>query len=140
MENHTRSIVKTFSYRTVVGISLFLTALAMNHSAGFGLTFVILSYTVGFAAFWLHERVWNRFNWGRDGTYETKRRSVAKTITWRIWAFIILYVNSLILGLSSNDALEWTIVTNILFIVVHYLHERVWNLIQWGKTIKRQTV
>jgi uncharacterized membrane protein len=133
MDTHLRSVVKTFSYRTAVGISLFLAALAMNYSAGFGLTFVIMSYTVGFAAFWLHERIWNRFAWGREGTYDTKKRSVAKTITWRIWAFFILFVLGMILGLKSNDALEWSIVTNILFIVVHYLHERAWNLIQWGK-------
>lgn len=135
MDTTFRTIVKTFSYRTAVAISIFLAALVMNYSAGFGLTFVILTYTVGFVTFFIHERIWNLFSWGKKGVNDTIKRSVAKTITWRIWAFIILFVLGMILGLQSTDALEWSIVTNVLFVVVHYLHERAWNLIQWGKKV-----
>ena len=41
MDSNKRTIVKTLSYRTVVAVSIFLAALAMNYSAGFGITFVI---------------------------------------------------------------------------------------------------
>jgi len=139
MDSNIRTVVKTFSYRTAVAVSIFLAALAMNYSAGFGLKFVIMSYTVGFVSFWLHERVWNRLSWGRQGTHETKMRSAVKTVTWRVWAFMVLFTLGMILGLESNDALEWSIVTNLLFIIVHYLHERAWNMIQWGKAPQEQT-
>ena len=66
---------------------------------------------------------------------DKKIRSVAKTVTWRLWSMFVLFVIGLILGLSSAHALEWTIVTNILFVVVHYTHERIWNLIKWGKLL-----
>ena len=134
MDNHIRTIVKVISYRTVVAISIFLAALALNYSSGFGLTFVVLSYTVGFASFWIQERLWNLTNWQRQDTSDNKIRSVTKTITWRIWSMFILYVLGILLGLSSSHALEWTLVTNILFVVVHYTHERVWNVIKWGKS------
>jgi uncharacterized membrane protein len=133
MDSNLRTVVKTFSYRTAVAISIFLAALAMNYSAGFGLTFVIMSYTVGFLSFFVQERIWNLVRWGRRGLRDTKIRSVVKTITWRVWSFFVLFVLGLILGLKSTDAVEWSIVTNVLFLVVHYVHERVWNLIQWGK-------
>jgi uncharacterized membrane protein len=81
MDTTFRTIVKTFSYRTAVAISIFLAALAMNYSAGFGLTFVILTYTVGFVTFFIHERIWNLFSWGKKGVNDTIKRSVAKTIT-----------------------------------------------------------
>jgi uncharacterized membrane protein len=135
MDSKTRTFVKTFSYRTVVAVSLFLTALAMNYSAGFGLKFFILSFTVGFISFLIHERIWNLFDWGRHQLSDSRIRSLAKTVTWRIWAFIVLFVLGLILGLNSSEALEWTIVTNILFVVVHYIHERLWNLVSWGKQL-----
>lgn len=134
MDNNIRTVVKTFSYRTAVAVSIFLAALAMNYSAGFGLTFVIMSYTVGFVSFFVQERVWNLVSWGRQGLYDTRLRSVVKTVTWRAWSFFVLFVIGLILGLKSSDAVEWSIVTNILFLVVHYVHERVWNLVTWGKT------
>jgi len=142
MDNNIRTVVKTFSYRTAVAISIFLAALAMNYSAGFGLTFVVMSYTVGFVSFFVQERIWNRITWGRKDSYDTKTRSVAKTVTWRIWSFFVLYAIGMILGLQSTAAVEWSIVTNILFLVVHYVHERVWNLVQWGKTdsLQEQTI
>ena len=139
MDRNIRTVVKTFSYRTAVAVSIFLAALAMNYSAGFGLTFVIMSYTVGFVSFFVQERVWNLVSWGRQGFYDTRLRSAVKTVTWRIWSFCVLFVLGLILGLQSSDAVEWSIVTNILFLVVHYVHERVWNLVSWGKTQEQAT-
>jgi uncharacterized membrane protein len=133
MDSHLRTVVKAFSYRTAVGLSIFLAALAMNYSAGFGLTFVILSYTIGFASFWVQERIWNIFKWGKIDGYDLQRRSIAKTITWRIWSFFILAALGSAMGLSAEAAVEWSIVTNILFLVVHYVHERVWNRFNWGK-------
>ena len=132
MDSHIRTIVKAVSYRTVVAVSIFLAALAMNYSAGFGLAFVILSYTVGFISFWIQERIWNRVGWGKDGLVDLKRRSLAKTITWRVWSFVVLAVVGMIMGLNTEHAVEWSIVTNILFVVVHYVHERAWNLLKWG--------
>lgn len=133
MDTYLRTIVKTFSYRTFVAISIFLAAFAMSYSSGFGLTFVIMSYTVGFVSFLVQERIWNMIKWGKIDNYDTKMRSITKTITWRIWSFLVLAVIGLILGLSTNDAVEWAIVTNILFVLIHYVHERVWNRINWGK-------
>jgi len=135
VDSNTRTVVKTLSYRTAVAVSIFLAALAMNYSAGFGLTFVVLSYTVGFASFWIQEKLWNMVSWQRIENNDTRIRSIAKTVTWRLWSMFVLFVLGMILGLSSAHALGWTIVTNILFIVVHYTHERIWNLITWGKLL-----
>lgn len=136
VDTNLRTFVKTFSYRTAVAISVFLAALAMNYSAGFGLTFVVLSYTIGFASFWIQERIWNLFKWGKVEGSDLKRRSIAKTITWRLFSIFILTVLGSIMGLSNQDAVEWSVVTNILFVVVHYVHERAWNLVKWGKVKK----
>lgn len=136
METHIRTLTKTLSYRTAVALSILLASIIMNYGAGFGLIFVVLSYTVGFASFWVQERLWNLVKWGMEETYETHKRTVAKTITWRLWSLFVLFVFGLLLGLSTEHAVEWTIVTNILFIVVHYLHERLWNLISWGKQLE----
>jgi len=135
MDNNKRTIIKVLSYRTVVAVSIFLAALLMGYSQGFGITFVVLSYTVGFASFWVQEKLWNMVSWQRIDTKDTRIRSVTKTITWRLWSMFVLFIVGLLLGLSTTHALEWTIVTNILFVVVHYTHERVWNLINWGKNV-----
>ena len=134
MESKLRTVVKTFSYRTAVAVSIFLAAIALEYSAGFGLTFVVLSYTVGFASFWIQERLWNLTSWQKVESKDSKIRSITKTITWRIWSMFILFVLGRLLGLDSQHALEWTIVTNVLFIVVHYTHERLWNITDWQRS------
>ena len=135
MDSNKRTIVKTLSYRTVVAVSIFLAALAMNYSAGFGITFVIISYTVGFVSFWIQEKLWNMVRWQRIDSKDTRIRSIAKTVTWRLWSMFVLFVVGSIMGLSSAHALEWTIVTNVLFVVIHYTNDRLWKLISWGKNI-----
>ena len=88
MDSNKRTIVKTLSYRTVVAVSIFLAALAMNYSAGFGITFVIISYTIGFVSFWIQEKLWNMVRWQRIDSKDTRIRSIAKTFSWRFFIFL----------------------------------------------------
>lgn len=138
MDSNLRTFVKTFSYRILSILTILILSILFNYGAGFGIKFVIITMTIGFALFFIHERIWNRFNALKEGVYDTKTRSLVKTISWRVMSFIALFIVGMTLGLSSNDALWWTIVNNISFIVVHYLHERLWNKIVWGKKLDVQ--
>lgn len=133
MDTKIRTLVKAISYRIVAALTVFILSIVMSYGAGFGIKFVIITMTIGLALFYIHERVWAHIKWAKTDIYDTKLRSVAKTISWRIMSFIALFIVGYLLGLSSNDALVWTIVNNIAFITIHYLHERVWNKILWGR-------
>ena len=64
---------------------------------------------------------------------DTKARSWAKAIVWRIIGIVLL---GGIIYLVTRDWKEMTIVT-VLFhglrVVMYYFHERVWENISWGK-------
>lgn len=70
---------------------------------------------------------------GKRLTVETHSRTVMKTVSWRIVATlttgIIVYIFTeeilLSLGVIGVEGL-----TKIFF---YYLHERIWNMVQWGK-------
>ena len=66
---------------------------------------------------------------------ETNRRSLIKTISWRITGssatFLIAYLISGDLNVSGTIAVIQLTANTILY----YVHERVWNKIKWGKTI-----
>jgi uncharacterized membrane protein len=108
-------------------------SLVLDYGAGFGLKFVIITMTLGFVIFFIHERIWAHIKWLKDEFSDTKKRSLIKTVSWRVMSFIVLFIIGKVLGLSSEDALIWTIANNGAFIVVHYLHERLWNKITWGR-------
>ena len=64
---------------------------------------------------------------------ETNKRSIVKTITWRVTGstatFLIAY---LIIG---NIAAAGIIgITQMVFnTILYYMHERIWNLIKWER-------
>ena len=134
MDSKLRTFIKTLSYRILSVLTVLILSLVLDYGAGFGLKFIIITMTVGFALFFIHERVWNMFSLFKVDGEDTKKRSLIKTVSWRIMSFVALFIVGMVLGLSSENALIWTIANNLAFIIVHYLHERLWNRIKWGRT------
>jgi hypothetical protein len=65
---------------------------------------------------------------------DTTRRSLVKTISWRITGssatFLIAYL------ISGNISIAGTIAAIQLTAntILYYIHERVWNKIRWGQS------
>jgi uncharacterized membrane protein len=63
----------------------------------------------------------------------TKTRSFVKALSYRIWgtlsSVVVVYV------ITKNVSLSVTIAfwETVLKIFIYYVHERVWNYIQWGR-------
>ena len=65
---------------------------------------------------------------------DSNNRSIAKTISWRLTgSFSTFMISYLILG-SFSIASSIAIIQIIANTLLYYLHERVWNKINWGKT------
>jgi adenylylsulfate kinase len=63
---------------------------------------------------------------------ETQRRTLAKTMTWRIMATL---TTALLVFLFTGDftlALEVGALEVIVKLLLYYLHERGWSYIPWG--------
>jgi uncharacterized membrane protein len=63
---------------------------------------------------------------------ETRRRTLVKTIIYRIWVICSTYAMLLITGQSLTQALIPTIVINCVWMTSYYLYDRLWANIQWG--------
>jgi uncharacterized membrane protein len=55
---------------------------------------------------------------------ELHKRTIIRAITWRIIATLVT---------AAWTGLSGAIVINIVMTIAHYVHERVWLKIQWGK-------
>ena len=65
---------------------------------------------------------------------DSNNRSIAKTISWRLTgSFSTFMISYLILG-SFSIAGSIAIIQIIANTLLYYLHERVWNKIDWGRT------
>jgi uncharacterized membrane protein len=65
--------------------------------------------------------------------YVTKRRSVVKSITFRI--LIVMADGVIIYTITKSLALSLSVIilSNISSTIIYFVHERVWNNIKWGK-------
>jgi uncharacterized membrane protein len=63
----------------------------------------------------------------------SKKRSLAKSLTWRV----IAIVSTLLIGYAMTGswafALSLTVVSNLINFVLYYIHERVWLGVRWGR-------
>jgi uncharacterized membrane protein len=66
---------------------------------------------------------------------ETKKRSILKSTTYRILVvatdFTVLYM----LTCKTEISVVFTLISNTYTWIFYYLHERVWNMVEWGRTL-----
>jgi uncharacterized membrane protein len=77
---------------------------------------------------------------------ETRKRSLAKTITLRIFEVVVdTVLIAWLLSVFSVFGGGWSmylvvaILVESLCALTSYLNERLWNKVQWGRRIKRKT-
>jgi len=63
----------------------------------------------------------------------TRRRSLAKTVSWRVIATLDTFVISYLVtgsGVFAGSIASFEVLTKI---VIYYCHERAWMRIDWGR-------
>jgi len=63
---------------------------------------------------------------------ETRKRSIVKSVTFRIIATIITFIIVWIFTQDVGKSLIVTIVENLVKMIAYYFHERTWTKISWG--------
>lgn len=62
---------------------------------------------------------------------ESRRRTLVKTISWRVVAVLNSYVA--LITFSQHGDLFKAVAMNVSGFLIYYLFERTWNGIGWGK-------
>lgn len=136
-ETHARTTVKTVLYRVLSIIAVMLITVAFGASAATAGKVGLVVLIAGTAIYYLHDRVWLWFGWDRNNLGDdTIKRSVAKTIVYRIIVMIVAFITAKVFVTDSNStALAITISQMAVNLVLYYIIERWFNRIQWGKLL-----
>jgi uncharacterized membrane protein len=67
---------------------------------------------------------------------ETRKRSIAKSVTWRIICIIVSILTALLLTGKWDVSVAIGTVYNIITMILYYFHEREWNRIKWETKFK----
>ncbi len=65
---------------------------------------------------------------------ETRKRSIAKSVVWRVICIIVSILTSYALTANWDISVAIGSVYNIITMILYYFHERLWNYIKWGKS------
>jgi len=60
------------------------------------------------------------------------KRSLVKTLTYRIVIVIMVYIVSYYVTHKASEALTITGWNAVLATIIYYWHERIWSRIHWG--------
>ncbi len=137
-----RSIIKSISWRILGSIDTFILSLIIiNYSSEnftYNLAFYIASLEIvtKFFLYYFHERIWNMFKIGRLKKAVLRTRSLLKALTWRVIASLDTFLISFLITGRFDWATSIAIFEIITKSTIYYLHERVWNRINWGRVIK----
>jgi uncharacterized membrane protein len=64
-ESNTRSLVKTVSWRLTGSGATFLIAYLISGNLTVGGTIAVIQLVSNTILYYIHERIWNRINWGK---------------------------------------------------------------------------
>jgi len=64
---------------------------------------------------------------------ETRKRSIAKSVVWRLICIIVSVFTSFLLTARWDLAVAIGASYNIITMILYYFHERLWNRVKWGK-------
>lgn len=128
-----RHIAKAITWRLVGTLDTMMLSWFITGSPLTGLKIGLFEVVTKMILYYFHERVWYKINLSKTGIIrESRKRHVAKTITWRA------------LGTTDTMLLSWFITGNPLVgmkigfaelltkMILYYLHERVWYRFNYG--------
>lgn len=70
---------------------------------------------------------------GRWGLNDSHARSIVKTLTWRLTGSGATFMISWLVSGSWSVAGVIALTQIVANTVLYYVHERVWNSVQWGR-------
>lgn len=131
--SHKRHIVKAITWRIIGTIDTMLLAWIISGNPLIGVKVGIAEVLTKMFLYYLHERVWFKVNLAKDGRIlESRKRHIAKTITWRIVGTMDTMLLAWIISGDPLIGLKVGLTEVVTKMLLYYFHERVWYRINYG--------
>jgi len=136
-ESHTRTLTKTILYRVLSIISAMIITLIVGAGMNAAGNVALFIMVVGTAMYYIHDRAWLLFSWGRTDGNDSSRRSLAKTIVYRLLVVVAMVITAR-LFVSDDMATNviWAVSSMVVQLGIYFGLERIFDCLSWGKVTK----
>lgn len=134
-ETHSRTLLKTIAYRVLCTIAIYLIAVALGAESAASGTLALTIVVLGTVLYYAHDRVWNLIDWHKDSVgQESARRSIVKTIAYRLLTVVIAVILARLIITDSNQmAISFAVSQFIVNMLLYYAVERAFNKLHMGR-------
>ena len=131
--SYKRHIAKTITWRIVGTIDTIILSWFITGDPLAGLKIGLAEVTTKTVLYYLHERVWFKINLSKEGVLlESKKRHIAKTITWRFIGTLDTMTLAWIVSGNPLAAIQIGFAEVVTKMIFYYIHERIWYKINFG--------
>jgi uncharacterized membrane protein len=136
-ETLARTSFKAVTYRLLHIVVIFFLSLVFTGSVELSSLFAGTVLVLGLAIYYIYDRLWLLIPWERTKGDDSKKRSLTKTIVYRVLTFSLAFLGTrAILNFSNAEALAFFVTDQLIVMVIYFIVERIYNAIQRGKVIK----
>lgn len=136
-----RHIAKSITWRIVGTIDTILLSWFVTGNPLTGLKIGLAEVITKMFLYYFHERIWFNVKAGITKNGDSRKRHIAKTVTWRIVGTIDTMILAWIISGDPLVGLQVGMAEVITKMILYYLHERIWYKVDFGlenrKTIKK---
>lgn len=127
-----RHIAKSITWRIVGTIDTILLSWLVTGNPLTGLKIGLAEVVTKMLLYYFHERIWFNVKAGITKNGDSKKRHIAKTVTWRIVGTIDTMILAWIISGDPMIGLQVGAAEVITKMILYYLHERVWYKLDFG--------
>jgi len=137
--SYKRHIAKTITWRIVGTLDTIILSWIISGNPFTGLKIGAAEVVTKMLLYYLHERTWFKINLSKDGKIlESKKRHIAKTITWRFIGTLDTMLLAWIISGNPLTGLKIGLAEVITKMLLYYLHERAWYKLNYGLDERRK--
>lgn len=137
-KSYKRHIAKSITWRIIGTIDTILLAWLISGDPLTGLQIGVAEVLTKMALYYFHERIWFKIRAGITKNGDSKKRHIAKTITWRIVGTIDTMILAWVISGNPLVGLKVGGAEVITKMILYYLHERGWYKIDYGLKKRRE--
>lgn len=141
MDNsYKRHIAKSVTWRIIGTLDTILLAWLITGDPLTGLQIGFAEVLTKMFLYYLHERVWFKIRAGITKNGDSKKRHIAKTITWRVVGTIDTMILAWVISGDPMVGLKVGGAEVVTKMILYYLHERTWYKMDYGLKERRKRI
>lgn len=141
MDNsHKRHIAKSITWRIIGTLDTIVLAWLITGDALTGLQIGFAEVITKMLLYYLHERVWFKIRVGKIENKDSKKRHIAKSITWRVVGTIDTIILAWVISGDPMIGIKVGGAEVVTKMILYYLHERGWYRLDYGLEQRKKQI